>query len=437
MAEACRAFSKEWTMWRRFGSMKSLFIAATVMVLSAGTAPAELVLDEPQIIQDSGEDLWIFGYSVPSCADWDADGKQDLIVGEGGSGYPDGRVRIYRNVGSAEAPAFAGYVYAMAGEDTLTWPAAGCLGLFPRVVNWDDDGRKDLLVGTAEGTVRIYRNVGTDTEPLFDNGAVVQAGLAQPENIDIGFRATPTWVDWNLDGRHDLLIGAGDGRLRLYLDTAVVGEPQFATALIIQQEGADLVVPGGRSSPDFTDCDGDGCRDLLVGNTAGQLLLYSNVGTDADPGFISFIEVLADGRVIDLPGEARSRPFVCDWTGSGQIDVLIGSAEGLVYFYEGREIISAAQLPPITGLLAAYPNPFNPRVNLIFVLAQPQHIELAIYSVAGQRVARLASGNLPAGEQLFSWDGRDSRGSDLPSGQYIVYLNGAGTDERRKITLLR
>ena len=417
--------------------MKSFCIAAAVMVLGAGTASAELALEAPQIVQNAGGDLWIFGYSVPSCADWDADGKRDLIVGEGGSSYPDGRVRIYRNVGSAETPAFAGYVYAMAGEDTLTWPAAGCLGLFPRVVNWDDDGRKDLLVGTAEGTVRIYLNVGTDTEPLFDNGAFVQAGLAQPENIDIGFRATPTWVDWNLDGRHDLLIGAGDGRLRLYLDTAAADEPQFAAAQIIQQNSGDLVVPGGRSSPVFADCDGDGIRDLLVGNTAGQLLLYGNVGTDTDPGFISYIEVLADGRVIDLPGEARSRPFVCDWTGSGHIDVLIGSGEGLVYFYEGREIISAVQLPPLAGPLAAYPNPFNPRVNLVFVLAEPQNMVLAIYSVAGQRVARLASGHLPAGEQLFTWDGRDSRGSDLPSGQYIVRLSGPGADERRKITLLR
>ena len=417
--------------------MKYLSIAAAIMILSAGTASAELVLEAPQIVHDSGEDLWVFGYSVPSCADWDADGKRDLIVGEGGSSYPDGRVRVYRNVGSAEAPVFAGYVYAMADGDTLTWPAAGCLGLFPRVVNWDDDGRKDLLVGTAEGTVRIYRNVGTDSEPLFDAGAFVQAGIEQPENIDIGFRATPAWVDWNLDGRHDLLIGAGDGRLRIYLDTAGNGEPQLAAALIIQQEGGDLVVPGGRSSPDFADCDGDGIRDLLVGNTAGQLLLYGNVGTDTDPGFSSYIEVLSDGRVIDLPGEARSRPFVCDWTGSGHIDVLIGSAEGLVYFYEGREIISAVQLPPLTGPLAAYPNPFNPRVNLAFALVEPQHVVLSIYSVAGQRVARLASGNFPAGEQLFTWDGRDNRGRDLPSGQYIVRLSGPGADEQRKITLLR
>ena len=421
----------------RFPGLTSLCIAAAVMVCGAGTARAELELDAPQIIQDAGADLWVFGYSVPSCADWDADGKPDLIVGEGGGGYPAGRVRIYRNVGSAAAPAFAGYVYAMADGDTLVWPAGGCLGLFPRVVQWDDDGRKDLLVGAADGTVRIYRNVGSDADPLFDAGAFVQAGVAQPEDIDVGFRATPIWVDWNLDGRHDLLIGAVDGRLRLYLDTATTGDPQFAAALVIQADNADLVVFGNRSSPEYADCDDDGRRDLLVGNTEGQLLLYSNLGSDADPVFSGYTEVVADGLAIDLPGDARSRPSVCDWTDSGRLDVLVGAADGLVYFFAGQEDVIGVRPPVLTGPLAAYPNPFNPRVNLAFALAEPQHVVLAVYSLAGQRVARLASGNLPAGEQLFTWDGRDSRGNDLPTGQYIVRLSWPGADERRKITLLR
>jgi hypothetical protein len=417
--------------------LTSLCIAAAVVVFGTGTARAEFELDAAQIIQDAGADLWVFGYSVPSCADWDADGVRDLIVGEGGGGYADGRVRIYRNVGSAAAPSFAGYVYAMADGDTLVWPAGGCLGLFPRVVQWDADGRKDLLIGTADGTVRIYRNVGSDADPLFDAGTFVQAGVAQPENIDVGIRATPVWVDWNLDGRYDLLIGAVDGLLRLYLDTVATGEPQFASALLIQQDDADLVVPGGRSSPVYADCDADGHRDLLVGNTAGQLLLYRNLGSDAEPVFSGYTEVVADDRFIDLPGEARSRPSVCDWTDNGLLDVLIGAADGLVYFFGGQEDLSAVPPPALTGPLAAYPNPFNPRVNLAFALAEPQHVVLAVYSVAGHRVARLTSGILPAGEQLFTWDGRDSRGNDLPTGQYIVRLSWPGADERRKITLLR
>ena len=163
-------------------NMTSLIIASAiaVIVLGAGTAGAVFELDPPVTIQDSGTDLLVTGYSVPSVADWDSDGVPDLIVGEGGNGYPEGKVRIYRNVGTAEAPAFAGYVYALSNGQPLVCPASGCQGAFPRVVNWDGDGRKDLLIGDADGKVRIYHNVGTDTDPTFDTGAYVQAGQAPP-----------------------------------------------------------------------------------------------------------------------------------------------------------------------------------------------------------------------------------------------------------------
>jgi hypothetical protein len=419
------------------GNSTSLLIAAVVLVFGAGSAGAQLDLDPPVTVQDAGVDLWVSGYSVPSCADWDADGLQDLVVGDGGGGITVGQVRIYRNVGTAEAPAFDGYVQAMADGSPLALPASGCMGVFPRVVNWDGDGRKDLLIGMSDGKVRIYRNVGTDADPQFDAGAYVQAGLSPPADIDVGSRATPIWVDWNRDGRNDLLCGALDGRLLLYLDTAVTGDPMLAAAQAVQKGSGDLVVTGGRSSPDYADFDGDGSRDLLMGNTSGWLLIYNNVGSDAAPIFSDVAQVYSGGQPIDLPGDPRSRPCVGDWTNSGHLDVLVGSADGLVYVYGGPEDLSNVPSPRLTLPIVAYPNPFNPRVSIEFVLAEPQPLELAIYSVDGRRVARLTGGNLPAGEQRFTWDGRDQRGSAMPAGQYIVHLSGPRADERRKITLLR
>jgi hypothetical protein len=41
----------------------------------------------------------------------------------------------------------------------------------------DGDGRRDLLVGEYhEGRLRIYRNVGTDREPRFDEPAQLKVG---------------------------------------------------------------------------------------------------------------------------------------------------------------------------------------------------------------------------------------------------------------------
>ena len=86
------------------------------------------------------------------------------------------------------------------------------MGCFPRVVYWDADARKDLLVGQAVGTVKVFLNVGTDTDPNFDGGTFLQVGQPGAKTIiDVGYRATPSVVDWNNDEKKDLVVGALDG----------------------------------------------------------------------------------------------------------------------------------------------------------------------------------------------------------------------------------
>jgi len=101
-------------------------------------------------------------------------------------------------------------------------------------------------------------------------------------------------------------------------------------------------VPGQRSSPDVFDADFDGKKDLLVGDTYGRLLFYSNVGTDSAPTFSGYSFVESNGVDIDLPDIPRSRPSVCYWTASadssvvdGYPDVLIGAYDGKVHLYQG------------------------------------------------------------------------------------------------------
>jgi len=101
-------------------------------------------------------------------------------------------------------------------------------------------------------------------------------------------------------------------------------------------------VPGGRSSPAVADLDGDGLRDLLVGNTYGQLLFYKNIGLESLPIFSGYTPATSAGAPIDLPGSLRSRPSVCHWTGDGHFgprdgywDVLVGSGDGKIRLYRG------------------------------------------------------------------------------------------------------
>jgi hypothetical protein len=204
------------------------------------------------------------------------------------------------------------------------------------VVYWYADANKDLLVGRADGRVQIFLNTNPDNDPEFDGGTFLQVGLPGAKvDIDVGSRATSTVVDWNNDGSRDLVVGALDGKIHVYLNQGADDDPNFVSETIAQEDGADLVVPSARTSPVIGDFDEDGMKDLLTGDTNGQLLFYSNVGTDEAPGFSGYTYVEADGVPIDLPGTPRSRPFVCDWTDDGVRDVLIGISDGKVRLYQG------------------------------------------------------------------------------------------------------
>lgn len=53
------------------------------------------------------------GHSAPFVGDFDQDGLEDLLVGE----FHEGRLRVFRNVGSAEQRTFKDYQWFRSGAD--------------------------------------------------------------------------------------------------------------------------------------------------------------------------------------------------------------------------------------------------------------------------------------------------------------------------------
>jgi len=313
-----------------------IFCVGAAIAAKAHAADLLLRLAPEEFVQSGGADIGVLGYSVPSFVDWDNDGLNDLVVGEGSNSYPAAKVCIYINTGTACQPQFDTFSYAkLADGSDLTCPGGGCLGCFPRVVYWDEDAKKDLLVGQADGTMKIFLNLGSDNDPNFDPGTFLKVGpTGSKTNIDVGIRATPCVVDWNNDGKKDLAVGAYDAKIHLFINEGTDTEPDFqAQSYVLLENGSDLVVPGFRSSPDVLDLDDDGKKDILTGNTSGQLLFYSNTGTDSDPSFAGYEFVESDDAAIDL-ASSRSRPFVCDFTSDGYPDVMIGASDGEIHLYQ-------------------------------------------------------------------------------------------------------
>ncbi|MBN2291454.1 MAG: VCBS repeat-containing protein [Pirellulales bacterium] len=284
-------------------------------------------------------------YSVPLLADWDSDGLVDLLVGEKTTDG-QGKVSFYRNTGTAEQPTYENPVCVTINGEDLTVDAEGCLGVFPRVADLDGDGNQDLILGRADGRIQLFQNIiGNDSSdedtcrPSLDSSIFLEFGLpGAKQQIDVGLRATPDVADYNGDDRLDLVVGALDGQVRVFLNESASGLPDFREATNLSVDDELLVVPEMRSSPSMGDLNGDDLKDLLCGNTEGQLYLYTNVGTNEAPLWAGGKLVEVEGRTIDLPGAARSRPFVGDYNNDGTNDILVGAADGVVRLYAGAEL---------------------------------------------------------------------------------------------------
>ncbi len=72
------------------------------------------------------------------------------------------------------------------------------------LVDWDMDGKPDLLVNSKN--VTFLRNISSD-----DNKVIFKDMGMLAEQILAGHTTSPTTVDWNNNGVPDLLIGAKDG----------------------------------------------------------------------------------------------------------------------------------------------------------------------------------------------------------------------------------
>jgi hypothetical protein len=330
----------------RLGLLGIVLLAVSALTASV-FAEGAIGFGPEETLKAKGSDIVVTGYSVPSFEDWNNDFLKDLIVGEGG-GTVSGKVRVYLNKGTEADPCFADYFYVQAGGKDLACTPQGCLGCFPRVVYWDDDKRKDLLVGLADGTVKIFLNIADDNEPAFNAGANIKVGSGDAWDLDVGLRATPIAVHWNDDDMLDLVVGGLDGGFHVYYNCGCGGSvpPRFYTSapigVLVQANSQDLFVPSGRSSPVVMDFDGDGKKDVLTGNTDGLILFYKNTGTDSLPAFSGYSLVQSNGIPIDLAGAGRSRPFVCHWTGDGHFgskdgywDLLVGYGDGKIRLYRG------------------------------------------------------------------------------------------------------
>jgi Secretion system C-terminal sorting domain len=106
-----------------------------------------------------------------------------------------------------------------------------------------------------------------------------------------------------------------------------------------------------------------------------------------------------------------------------------GSFAGVASF--GEEVLDAA-VPNEFEMGSAYPNPFNPSTTFSVILPESAELTVAVFNVAGQQVATIASGQLNAGSHSLTFDA-----SDLSGGVYFVQASASGWSAVQKVVLMK
>lgn len=213
----------------------------------------------------------------------------------------------------------------------------------PYYVDLDGDNVKDLILSpyslsnTKEvDNIWFYKNKGKNNKPDFE---LQKKNYLADETIDLGGYTAPAFCDIDNDGDQDLIVASnGDqyetkgqkDRLNLFRNTGTKDKPEFD---LENTDWLSLTTRKLRATiPHFMDADGDGDKDLLIGENRGLISFYKNTAATGQPA----IYTLVDTNILAQTPNAfntDAAPTAYDYNGDNLMDLLVGRVDGRVELY--------------------------------------------------------------------------------------------------------
>ncbi|MBS1651320.1 MAG: T9SS type A sorting domain-containing protein [Bacteroidetes bacterium] len=282
------------------------------------------------------------------CIDMNGDGLKDLLMGDVSCNV----IQLATNTGSIN--------FALISDTTKLFPSAIQqikMNNFPctYTVDADGDGKLDLIAtpnafGSENAkSVWLYKNISTTPTLSFN---FVQKDFIQSDEIDVGQNSYPTLIDYNADGKKDLLIGTFGyynapnliASLTLYQNIGTNSQPSFS---LITRDYASLSTYSiNNIMPAIGDVDGDGDIDIVIGNSYGVLAWLKNTAGAGNP--CNFSQYIPNAFSFTTQAASAS-PQLFDVNKDGKLDLLIGMKNGKIAYYQNTGIVGTPTFSLITN----------------------------------------------------------------------------------------
>ena len=232
------------------------------------------------------------------------------------------------------------------------------------------------------------------------------------------------------------LLSAGLG-----LEAALTGAADSVAINYVGSDTSAMIAAsvGSALYADYVACVGaygeEACAAVLEAGPTMSLMGVQQTFTDPNTGEI--LDNRVDDSGWDYDPEYGTGRLVFEVDNSCVID---NTTQRVKTYWSNTALAELDETAPLADkfeLMGNYPNPFNPETKIKFSTERDSNVEVTIYSLLGEKINTIQSGQLSAGTYNISWFGQDQSGNKVPSGVYFYEVRSDSRTAKGKMLLLK